>query len=188
MCIYCRLPEKEEGMDNNKWLNLLDKLNQFDEFMNPIMRIFNITVSILVLIILISAIGFTIELIPILLITGFFILMFKVKSESNRRRALESRQQLTDLLQGNTEHSPASKQTGLAVISYMIFGVAALILMNLDNLDTAGLLICFILAGLSVASIELFMKERVKGKAALFLAIMLLGGAILIIGHLLTFW
>jgi hypothetical protein len=128
-----------------------------------------------------------------LIVGSLFAFASRLGFRKSYNGAEEARKKLFAYSQGHKEVFNTSKQAAYSIMTSMVIGVLALLvlapcLMDSCKNELVRTQIFFILIGLSIAVEQLFRKERVKGKSAI---IALIGLAILVIfllGKVFSVW
>ncbi len=128
-----------------------------------------------------------------LVVGSLFAFVSWLRFRNSYNNAVEAREKLLAYSQGHREVFNASKQVNYAILSSVVIGLLALLLLgscfvySCKN-ELVRPRIIFILIGLSIAIQQLFWKERVKGKSAIIALIALAILVIFLLGKVFSIW
>ena len=174
----------------NKWFDFLESYHNAFRVLGHIL-----TWGGFLLIVIVATIaqGFPNGFVTGLVVGSLFAFIGWLRFRNSYNNAVEAREKLAAYSQGHKEVFNTSKQATYAILSSMVIGVLALLLLgscfvySCKN-ELIRTQLFFLLIGLSIAIQQLFWKERVKGKSV-FIALGLLGVLVIfLLGKIFSVW
>ena len=128
-----------------------------------------------------------------LVVGSLFAFVCWLRFRNSYNNAVEAREKLSAYSQGNKEVFNTNKQVTYSILSNMVIGLFALLLLGSCffyscKTEVVRPRLIFLLIGLSIAIQQLFWKERVKGNSAIIALGVLAVLVIFLLGKIFSTW